>query len=231
MQEWRPWTRPAPWPWSGAMNGPRAARSTPTSWRRGRDRCGGPADRGRLSAPRAGRAPAPNGSSRSAPGSGLMVVDRASSEDAGMAAALASARFIYSRAAHPPPAGGAQEVGRLRRTAGGLRRRRRRGRGRCGGHGVTDPMADPRGGALTLGLGLVGNLTVVPHFGDRTTTPTDRSSSGRWPCAGGAPGRRPAGPDRAHPGRIGYLARRGGRDAGRIRRRPLDRGAGTCFKS
>ena len=31
---------------------------------------------------------------------------------------------------------------------------------------LTDPMADPRGGALTLGLGLVDNVTVVPHFGD-----------------------------------------------------------------
>ena len=31
---------------------------------------------------------------------------------------------------------------------------------------LTDPMADPSGGALTLGLGLVDNLTVVPHFGD-----------------------------------------------------------------
>ena len=31
---------------------------------------------------------------------------------------------------------------------------------------LTDPMADPRGGALTLGLGLVDNMTVVPHFGD-----------------------------------------------------------------
>jgi cyanophycinase len=27
-------------------------------------------------------------------------------------------------------------------------------------------MVDPRGGALTLGLGLVDNMTVVPHFGD-----------------------------------------------------------------
>jgi cyanophycinase len=31
---------------------------------------------------------------------------------------------------------------------------------------MTDPMVDPRGGALTLGLGLVDNLTVFPHFGD-----------------------------------------------------------------
>jgi cyanophycinase len=31
---------------------------------------------------------------------------------------------------------------------------------------LTDPMVDPRGGALTLGLGLVDQLAVVPHFGD-----------------------------------------------------------------
>jgi cyanophycinase len=27
-----------------------------------------------------------------------------------------------------------------------------------------DPMVDPRGGALTLGLGLVGHLAVLPHY-------------------------------------------------------------------
>jgi cyanophycinase len=27
-----------------------------------------------------------------------------------------------------------------------------------------DPMVDPRGGALTLGLGLVGQLAVLPHY-------------------------------------------------------------------
>ncbi|HEV2369210.1 MAG TPA: Type 1 glutamine amidotransferase-like domain-containing protein [Acidimicrobiales bacterium] len=29
---------------------------------------------------------------------------------------------------------------------------------------LTDPMVDPRGGAFTLGLGLCGGFTVVPHF-------------------------------------------------------------------
>lgn len=29
---------------------------------------------------------------------------------------------------------------------------------------LTDPMVDPRGGAFTLGLGLVGQLAVIPHF-------------------------------------------------------------------
>jgi cyanophycinase len=31
---------------------------------------------------------------------------------------------------------------------------------------LTDPMVDPRGGALTVGLGLVDHLAVVPQFGD-----------------------------------------------------------------
>jgi cyanophycinase len=31
---------------------------------------------------------------------------------------------------------------------------------------LTDPMVDARGGGLTLGLGLVRDLAVVPHFGD-----------------------------------------------------------------
>ena len=31
---------------------------------------------------------------------------------------------------------------------------------------VTDPMVDPRGGAFTLGLGLIEQLAVVPHFND-----------------------------------------------------------------
>ena len=31
---------------------------------------------------------------------------------------------------------------------------------------ITDPMVDPRGGAFTLGLGLVEQLAVVPHFGE-----------------------------------------------------------------
>lgn len=30
---------------------------------------------------------------------------------------------------------------------------------------LTDPMVDPRGGAFTLGLGLVSPLAVVPHYG------------------------------------------------------------------
>ena len=34
----------------------------------------------------------------------------------------------------------------------------------AGGMVLTDPMSDPRGGALTLGLGLIKKIAFVPHF-------------------------------------------------------------------
>jgi cyanophycinase len=34
---------------------------------------------------------------------------------------------------------------------------------------LTDPMVDPRGGALTVGLGMVPGMAVVPHFGEVDT--------------------------------------------------------------
>ena len=159
---------------------------------------------------------------------GLMVVDRASSEDAGMAAALAGARFIYlsggsplhlravlktsavfERSCRPSPAGAVVA-----------------GAG-AGAMVLTDPMADPRGGALTLGLGLVDNCTVVPHFGDehddahgqkleRTVAMAPAAAAGR-----GAPG-----PHRADPLRRRRLALRGRGHAGRLRRRRADRRPG-----
>jgi len=36
----------------------------------------------------------------------------------------------------------------------------------AGAMALTDPMVDPRGGALTVGLGVVEQLAVVAHFGD-----------------------------------------------------------------
>ncbi len=46
---------------------------------------------------------------------------------------------------------------------------------------LTDPMVDPRGGALTVGLGLVDSWPSSPSSATSTTTPTARSSSARWP--------------------------------------------------
>jgi cyanophycinase len=98
---------------------------------------------------------------------GLMVVDRASAEDAGMAAEIAKARFIYLAGGSPLHL---RAVLKKSAVYEGIKRAFSAGAVVAGaGAGamvLTDPMVDPRGGALTLGLGLVDNLTVVPHFGD-----------------------------------------------------------------
>ncbi len=98
---------------------------------------------------------------------GLMVVDRASAEDPGMAATVAKAKFIYLSGGSPLHLRAA-----LKKSAvfDGVRAAYAAGAVVAGaGAGamvLTDPMVDPRGGALTLGLGLVDKLAVVPHFGD-----------------------------------------------------------------
>jgi cyanophycinase len=40
---------------------------------------------------------------------------------------------------------------------------------------LTDPMVDPRGGALTVGLGMIENLAVIPHFGEENAEKVHRS--------------------------------------------------------
>jgi cyanophycinase len=98
---------------------------------------------------------------------GLMVVDRASAGDRGMAQAVSQARFIYLAGGSPLHLRAALKKSavfdalRAAWAAGAVVA----GAG-AGAMVLTDPMVDPRGGALTLGLGLVDNLTVVPHFGD-----------------------------------------------------------------
>ena len=96
-----------------------------------------------------------------------MVVDRASAEDAGMAATVAGARFVYLAGGSPLHLRAVLKKSAvfdalLQALLGGAVVA---GAG-AGAMVLTDPMVDPRGGALTLGLGLVDNLTVVPHFGD-----------------------------------------------------------------
>jgi len=98
---------------------------------------------------------------------GLMVVDRASAEDPGMATAVAEARFVYLADGSPLHLRAV-----LKKSAVFEALRRAWGSGAvvagagAGAMVLTDPMVDPRGGALTLGLGLVENLALIPHFGD-----------------------------------------------------------------
>jgi cyanophycinase len=98
---------------------------------------------------------------------GLMVVDRTSANDPGMAAAVRGARFIYLAGGSPlhlkSALKGSATFDALRQawTSGAVVA----GSG-AGAMVLTDPMVDPRGGALTVGLGLVDQLAVVPQFGD-----------------------------------------------------------------
>jgi cyanophycinase len=98
---------------------------------------------------------------------GLMVVDRDSAEDPGMAAVVGQARFIYLADGSPLHL---RAVLKRSATWAALRQAWEGGAviagAGAGGMVLTDPMVDPRGGALTLGLGLVEQLAVVPHFGD-----------------------------------------------------------------
>jgi cyanophycinase len=100
---------------------------------------------------------------------GLMVVDRASAEDPGMAATVRGARFIYLAGGSPlhlkSVLKGSASFEALRAAweggavvAGSA----------AGAMVLTDPMVDPRGGALTVGLGLVDQLAVIPQFGEGT---------------------------------------------------------------
>jgi cyanophycinase len=104
---------------------------------------------------------------------GLMVVDRSASEDPGMAAAVRGARFIYLAGGSPLHL---KAVLKRSATFEALREAWAAGAvvagSAAGAMVLTDPMVDPRGGALTLGLGLVSQLSVVPHYGDEQDDPS-----------------------------------------------------------
>jgi cyanophycinase len=98
---------------------------------------------------------------------GLMVVDRASAEDPGMAATVRAARFIYLSGGSPLHL---KSVLKGSATFEALRWAWDDGAvvagSAAGAMVLTDPMVDPRGGALTVGLGLVDQLAVIPQFGE-----------------------------------------------------------------
>jgi cyanophycinase len=103
---------------------------------------------------------------------GLMVVSRADADDDHAAAIVGAARFVYL-------SGGSslhlRSVLKGSKVLGALRDAWQRGAVVAGaGAGamvLTDPMVDPRGGALTVGLGLVEGLTVFPLPGDHEGDP------------------------------------------------------------
>ena len=95
---------------------------------------------------------------------GLMVLSRTDAEDEANAAAVRDSRFVYLGGGSPLHLRSvlkdsrvwdalveAWEVGAT--VAGSS----------AGAMVLTDPMVDPRGGAFTIGLGLVEQLAVIPH--------------------------------------------------------------------
>jgi cyanophycinase len=104
------------------------------------------------------------------------VLARPDAEDPDKAAAMAAARFVYLSGGSPLHLrsvlkdsavwsalvsaweGGATVAGSS-----------------AGAMALTDPMVDPRGGAFTLGLGLVSPLAVVPHYGGWSEEKTRRT--------------------------------------------------------
>jgi cyanophycinase len=97
---------------------------------------------------------------------GLMVVSRQGAEDPGMADVVERSRFIYLSSGSPLHL---RSVLKSSKVMDALRSAWEAGAvvagSAAGAMVLTDPMVDPRGGALTVGLGMVENLAVVPNFG------------------------------------------------------------------
>jgi cyanophycinase len=95
---------------------------------------------------------------------GLMVLGRADAEDGDNAQAVREARFIYIGGGSPLHLRSVLKGSRLWEA---LLEAWRDGAvlaaSSAGAMVLCDPMVDPRGGAYTVGLGLVANLSVFPH--------------------------------------------------------------------
>lgn len=115
-------------------------------------------------------------SSLGASARGLMVLTRRDAEDPELAAVVSASRFVYL--------GGGSAL-HLRSVLKGsavfeaLQSAWRAGGvvagSSAGAMVLTDPMVDPRGGAFTIGLGLVEGMAVVPHYGDYSEGKQHRS--------------------------------------------------------
>ena len=98
---------------------------------------------------------------------GLMVLSRADAENDGAADIMRRARFVYVAGSSPMHI---RSVLKKSAVWEALVAAWRGGAVVVGSSGaamaLTDPMVDARGGGLTIGLGLIDGVAVVPHFGD-----------------------------------------------------------------
>lgn len=107
---------------------------------------------------------------------GLMVLNRHDAEDPALADVVRASRFVYIGGGSPLHL---RSVLKDSAVWDALVRAWSDGAvvagSSAGAMVLTDPMVDPRGGALTVGLGLVGGLAVVPHFGQANAEKVHRS--------------------------------------------------------
>lgn len=107
---------------------------------------------------------------------GLMVLGRADAQDAANAKVVRASRFTYLGG------GSAMHLRSVLKSSAvweALLEAWREGAvvagSSAGAMVLTDPMVDPRGGALTVGLGMVEQLAVIPHFGHENAEKVHRS--------------------------------------------------------
>src|SRR5579862_1528651 len=107
---------------------------------------------------------------------GLMVLGRGDAEDSANAEVVRAARFVYLGGGSPMHL---RSVLKSSAVWEALLQTWRDGAvvagSSAGAMVLTDPMVDPRGGALTVGLGMVEQLAVIPNFGHENAEKVHRS--------------------------------------------------------
>lgn len=107
---------------------------------------------------------------------GLMVLGRTDAQDPVNAEAVRASRFVYLGGGSPMHL---RSVLKSSAVWEALLEAWRSGAvvagSSAGAMVLTDPMVDPRGGALTVGLGMVEQLAVIPHFGHENAEKVHRS--------------------------------------------------------
>jgi len=107
---------------------------------------------------------------------GLMVLGRTDAQDPENAAVVRASRFVYLGGGSPMHL---RSVLKASAVWEALLHTWREGAvvagSSAGAMVLTDPMVDPRGGALTVGLGMVEQVAVIPHFGQENAEKVHRS--------------------------------------------------------
>lgn len=107
-----------------------------------------------------------------------MVLTRGDAEDEQLAQVVRQARFVYLSGGSPLHL---RSVLKDSAVLHALRHAWHAGAvvagSSAGAMALSDPMVDPRGGALTVGLGLVRDIAVVPHYSGEITAQLRRTLS------------------------------------------------------